>query len=602
LDVDTEEELWHLFATLKGPGPNEVFERRFTVPRRHLYVLTAQVARWVGESMGDLLTPEQVERLGNPVRGFQIASPESPEAAAYPEDPTSPEWDALIAAHPDLPYWSLARAGRFSTKDHGEMMRALADKPVPEGAHPFLNMARGVLLSELEPRVALHEWEILAARYPGVDQYSYRLIVYPQSIEVSPEDAVRRVERWHRRAPTSPYHDWRLAMVLHSAARELRGGGVANTVPEENWRRIRVLSARSVELTTGVLSKVGPMPIPTRSLFDPMVLSGGWADIHEPFRKSAGKYPYYYGLYTGYMNYLLPRWGGNHLFLLTFINETLDRDPNWEESARLVGDALYMESIFRIDRSNNPRPMQLMHDYIQDRKIWADTVRKSMDHLMTPHVSISGTTLACTYAILLRDSDALIRIITARPEAASQTGSVLPSFCAIDDYLPHTARVTFESGMPELCLQVVEAMAKERSGILNPEYPRVFELWGMYKATSLAHLGRAEESEAIWALMPTDSSMHVHRWISWAAANHRVDEILEESARAYEEKPESIHHVGAYALALARSGEKEKAREVLATVPLFEQNHRWTYLKNAVREIVLEERELEETSSPAENP
>ncbi len=595
LEVDAENDLWHLSAILKGPGRDEAFERRFTVPRGHLYVLTAQVARWVGECMGELLTPEQVERLGSPIRGAGVTHSDAPEAAAFPADPTSPEWDALMAGHPELPYLPLMRAARFSAQEHRDFMRELAGKPLPAGSHPFLNMARGMLLSEVDPRAALHEWEILAARYPGVDQYSNRLLEYPLSIEVSPEDAVRRVERWHRRAPPSPYHDWRLAMVLHDAARELRGTGLANTVPEENWRRIHVLSARSAELTSEAIGKVGPLPILTQSLFDPLVLSGQWKGIHERFRESAGKYPYHRPLYAGYMNYLLPRWGGNHLFLLSFINETLDRDPDWLESASLVGDALYMESIFRVDRTSNPRPMQLMHDYLKDRKAWSDIVRKSMDRLMAPHVTTTGATLACTYAILLRDSEALVHIIKAHPETASQSGATLPNFCALDDYLPHTARETFEAGMPEACLQVVEAMSAARSSTLNPEYPKVFELWGMYKATSLAGLGRAEESEEIWALIPAESATHAHRWISWAVANHRVDEVLEESGRAYREKPGSLHVAGAHALALARSGQREKAREVISKVPLFEQNHRWTYLKNAVREIVLEEQDSDET-------
>src|SRR5690606_16351455 len=105
----------------------------------------------------------------------------------------------------------------------------------------------------------------------------------------------------------------------------------------------------------------------------------------------------------------------------------------------------------------------------------------------------------------------------------------------------------------------------------------------------LAFLGRPVESEPIWKTISPDSPMQPHRLISWAAANHRLEEVLAEIGPLAAKKPADLQLVGAYAIALAQSGQRDKAREVLATVPLFEQGDEWKYLKDAARRVVLGE-------------
>src|SRR5690606_28818390 len=80
LIVDEENHLWQLHATLDIPASGQSLKRTFTVPRRQMYVLAPQVARWVGEGLGDLLTDEDLEILGRPPRGEDFRGAEEAEA------------------------------------------------------------------------------------------------------------------------------------------------------------------------------------------------------------------------------------------------------------------------------------------------------------------------------------------------------------------------------------------------------------------------------------------------------------------------------------------------------------------------------------------
>jgi hypothetical protein len=416
LEVDELKKEWTYHARFYGPGMSDVIERKFTEEEGALFRFAMNVAAWMAFHMRDVLPIQGVAKVRWPLYPIEFTGPDNPAFRDLFSHRGTERFLELISANPDMHMLALRRAERLYKEVHLETMVELAKDPLPADAHPMQRVIRATILEDLDARAALHEWEILAAQYPGVQEYAHKIRWFSVSIDSKPEDSIRRMERWHSRAPDAPENDVTLAMKIHAAARRLRGSGWAHTIPDEHLRRIDVYSGRAIELMMSVKEECGPLPINSQWIMDPLALLGQPELMTQIFKETVALYPYHGSLYVAYQAYLAPRWYGSNEHLIAFMNQTMDRYPNWNYPAFLPLYRLWPEASLSASRYGDLDEPGIIHEWLKTRPEWRAVLRKAMEHALGSDMTEESASYAFVYAHHLRDEDTMIRIFKEYPE------------------------------------------------------------------------------------------------------------------------------------------------------------------------------------------
>jgi hypothetical protein len=166
---------------------------------------------------------------------------------------------------------------------------------------------------------------------------------------------------WTRKLPDSPAPKIRIAKTLQTAAWQIRGTGLANTVSEEKWRRVSSLMGKAREQLIKCRHTCDADPEWYATLISVIRTSStDRSDIPAAFVEGFTKFPEYAPIYWEMAASLSPKWGGSVEAVESFAKELSSKFSPAEADA--VYADLYSELIYRGDAFFDPQASALKVD------------------------------------------------------------------------------------------------------------------------------------------------------------------------------------------------------------------------------------------------
>src|SRR5690606_15057894 len=170
--------------------------------------------------------------------------------------------------------------------------------------------------------------------------------------------------------------------------------------------------------------------------------------------------------------------------------------------------------------------LDIIYEWLNSHPEWQAVSRKAKEHALGSDMTEQSACWAFVYAQYLRDEDTMVRIFKEYPLLNAYLYLSELSWLTHEVRYKPMAKYNFELGNFKACMTAVG------SYMITLPPPRGYPVstgpddeWTPYMAASRALTGDLEDSDELWAKVHPENPLQPLRLISWAAANHRVEEV-----------------------------------------------------------------------------